>query len=984
VARIACPEFIGRGEESRALDAALERASAGAAPTVLVGGEAGIGKSRLVAELGRRAHARVLVGGCAPFGSSAAPLAPVVEALRQFTGGAGSDERARLLAVAPALAWLLPELAPAGSAPPPERFESGQSAVFEAVLATLGAVAAESPLVVVLEDLHWADRSTLELLALRMQSARVPGCLLVATYRSDELGPGHPLRLLLAELGRGGRAERLELRRFARDEVVAQVAGILGHAPGHAVVEDVWSRSDGNPFLAEELVAAGEHGEVGAPATVRDIVLARVETLSEPGQRVLRTVSVARRSLGHTALGTVAAIGERELDEALREALGRHLLVRAGDNGYAFRHALTREVVYAGLLAGERTRMHTQLALHLAPGATPELLAERAHHWYMAGENRRALESAVAAGLAVDGVYAHAEALTQYERALELWDRVEEPERLAGLDRVALRGRAAEAASCLGEPLRAAQIAQRALDELDPGAEPVRAALLLERIGRYSWIAGDTVHAVSAYEAAVRTMPAGASAERARVLAALGHAQMVSDRYRVARGLCAEGLEIARLVGARVEEGRALATLGAATAALGQPAEGLRTVRQGRALLERAAASPDFIFMTYSYEALALLGAADFSGLVDALRPGLELMRRMGMHRSHESWLDALRAAALLKLGRFQEAEAVLEAALLRDPTGIIRRVVQLLRGELALAQGRLAEADEALGQGRSATRAEQPFAGKLFELSVGLHLARREFDAAREEVGRGLRVLESLDDGHAIASLCRTGLQAEADRAQRARAGRRAADAHAAVAAAGELIERIRGVAGDDAELPALRLAADAELARAVGEPGADAWLGVADAWEALGEPYPRAYSLLRAVEAGLDERVPKAGLGAPLASARAIALELGAKPLADAAESIARRGRLPMPAAPSEPARPLPASQPLGLTPRELEVLRLVGRGYTNTQIAERLFISRKTASAHVSSILGKLGAGRRAEAAVIAARLDLLDEPSSTGTR
>jgi DNA-binding CsgD family transcriptional regulator/tetratricopeptide (TPR) repeat protein len=976
MARISCAELIGRAEESAALDAALERAAAGAAPTVLIGGEAGIGKSRLVVELAARAAARgarVLTGGCAPFGGSA-PLAPVLEALREFLRD--TEARARLFAAAPALAWLMPELAPAGPAAPPERFESGQSVVFESLLGALGAAAAEPPLLVVLEDLHWADRSTLELLALRVHAARVPGGLLVATYRSDELGPGHPLRLLLAELARSGRAERLELRRFGRQELVAQVAGILGRAPGHALLEDVWSRSDGNPFLAEELVAAGEHGDAGAPATVRDIVLARVETLSEPAQQVLRIASVTRHSLGHSALAAVADMDERELEDALREALGRHLLVRAGEDGYAFRHALTREVVYAGLLAGERRRLHTQLALHPDPGATPELLAERAHHWYMAGESRRALASAVTAGLAVDELYAHAEALTQYERALALWDRVERPERLAGMDRVRLRARAAEAASCAGEPLRAAQIAQRALDELDPAAEPVRAGLLLERIGRYSWIAGDTAHAVSAYEDAVRTMPAELSAERARVLAALGHVQLVSDRYRSARDRSAEGLAIARAKGARVEEGRALATLGAATAQLGDRAQGLRTVREARALLERAAASPDFVFMTFAYEAQALLRGARFADVVDALRPGIDLMHRLGMQRSHESWLDALRAAAQLKLGRFADAHATLDGALLRDPTGITRRVLQLLRAELALARGALGETADALADAERAARAEQPFAGKQFELDVGLHLARREFDGAAARVARGLDVLGRLDDGVAIASLCRVGLQAEADRAERARAVRRAAEARASATAATELLERMRAVeAPGAAELPALLLAGEAELARARGEPATDLWLSVAEAWEALSEPPPRAYALLRAAETGLGERRPKTQLAAPLTTAREIALELGAAPLADAAESIARRARLPLAVDPEE----LPPSDapPLGLTPRELEVLRLVGRGYTNTQIAGRLFISSKTAATHVSSILAKLGADRRAEAAAIAARLDLLDE-------
>jgi DNA-binding NarL/FixJ family response regulator len=957
----------------------------------LVGGEAGIGKSRLVDEFSRRVESETLVlsGACAPFGSSPPPFTPVVEALRASVRSADEERRTRLSAKAPALTRLLPELDPEGSAARRrETSETGQGLIFGQLLAVLEDLATERPLVLVLEDLHWADRSTLDLLVLRTQTARAAQSLVVATYRSDELDPGHPLRLTLAELRRSARTEQLELTRFGRNELIAQLTGILGHPPEYALVEEILERSDGNPFLAEELLAAASGTPGRTPTNVRDIVLARVETLSEQTQRMLGVLSAAPRSMTHDDLAGVADMTERDLERALREALAHHVLVRTHEATYAFRHALVREATYDGLLVGERRRLHLRLARALdmaqsSAGDTPsQLLADRAHHWYHAGDQRRALQAAVEAGLAADDVYAHAEALTQYERALELWDHVEHAEQLAGIDGVMLRARAAEAASALGEPLRAAHLIERALEDLDPVVQPVEAGLLRERLGRYSWIGGDTDYALAAYEEAVRVIPsASPSPERARALAALAHAQFIANRYTVAHALGVEGLEVARAVGAQPEEGRALATLGAAVAALGDSAAGLESVRQGRALLERAQAAPDLVFVTYSYESGALVDAGEFEAAVDAVRPGIELMRRHGMHRSHQSWLEGVEARALIKLGRWGEAGSLLDEALARGPVGITRRMIQLLRAELQLGRGEIATATETVAQARLAAEGDHPFTGKLFELAAWLAEIQGDFAAARLTVARGLAALDGLDDLQATAWLCWRGIQIEADRAEHARAHRRRAEATAAVGSGDELLARIRTLAAPPAaqslaELPALELSSGAEQARAAGRRATDLWLRAAAACRSQREPHPEARCLARAAEAGLAERRPKAEVAGWVSSARRIATELGAAPLVRALESIAARGRLPEQPREPDSANPPPPA-PLGLTPREIDVLRLVGRGFTNAQIAETLFISRKTASAHVSNILGKLEVGRRAEAAAIAARLGLLDE-------
>ena len=998
--RISCPAFIDRVEESAALDAALERAKTGATPTVFVGGESGIGKSRLVAEFSRRASedgARVLTGACAPFSRGPPPFTPVIEALRTLTRAADAAERAELVKVAPALTWLLPELAADGASwRKLEGFESGQSWVFALVLKVLEHVAAERPLVVILEDLHWSDRSTLDLLALRLQTERVPGGVVVATYRSDELASGNPLRLLLAELDRTGRADRLELRRFARAELIAQLTGILGRTPSYETVEDIVDRSDGNPFLAEELLAARSDSRAGTRTRVQEIVLARVETLSEPTQQLLRVLAAARRSLAHDAVAAVADLRERELEGCLREALGRHVLVSAPGGGYAFRHALMREAIYDRLLVSERERIHLQLARVLEADqgpVTPELLADRAHHWYSAGDHARALASAVEAGLAVDEIYAHAEALTQYERALELWGRVDDPERLAGTDRVTLRCRAAEAAACLGDMTRAVRLIECALEDVDSVAEPVRAGLMRERLGRYSWIGGDAAGALKAYEDAVRVIPdAPPSAERARAITALGHAQFVSCRYRAAEALCAEALGIARAVGARAEEGRALTTLGAATAGLGDGPDGVRMVREGRGLLERAGAAPDFIFVTYACESDVLAAAGDFEAAAETTRPGIDMLHRHGMHRSHQAWLEGRLAAALIKLGRWSrscpdpgrgapprpdghhppDAAAPARRARARPRRSRDRR--NLPRRGQKRSPGRPAVHRQAL-RDRRRSRAGAP------------RLPRRALNVAN-----GLAALDPLDDVQATAWLCWRGLEAQAEQAQRARARRHVTDADAALEIANGLLDRARALAGlhgarSVAELPALLQSCQAEAALAAGRSAAHHWLAAAEGWESLREPYPRAQCLVRGAEAALAERHPRTRITTTLTAANEIADRLGAAPLADALESIARRARIaiatPIPP-PAEPVRETDASTQLGLTPREIQVLTLVGHGYTNGQIADRLFISRKTAGAHVSNILAKLGVSRRAEAGAIAERLELVSHASAVSRK
>jgi predicted ATPase len=467
--RVASPTFVGRVEELQVLEEARRRAASTDPAVVLVGGEAGVGKTRLVAEVTARCGAdgtRVLAGGCVPVGDGALPYAPIVEALRTLVAEVGVDEVRGLIGPSwPELARLLPALGASERAR--QLDQAAQVRLFELVLGLLSRLGDQVPLVLVVEDLHWADRSTRDLLAFLVRNLRRERMLLVVTYRDDE--PGQ--RLLgpyLAELGRGGRVERIELSRLDRAQTVAQLVGILGAAPAAELVEDIFIRSEGNPFFTEELLAAVRAGSPELPATLRDLLRGRVQALPEQAWQVLAVVAVAGRRVSHRLLALVADLDDQALIEALRAAVAGQLLVTVpSEDGYDVRHALLREVVDADLLPGERARLHAGLAQtltgrpELADGPPAVAAAELAAHWDAAGELERTLPAAVEAGLAAERAHAFPEAQRHYERALELWDQVSQAAELAPLDRITLLERAAQAAHLLDEYPRAVELVRR-------------------------------------------------------------------------------------------------------------------------------------------------------------------------------------------------------------------------------------------------------------------------------------------------------------------------------------------------------------------------------------------------------------------------------------------------------------------------------------------------------------------------------------------
>jgi tetratricopeptide (TPR) repeat protein len=908
-----------------------------------VGGEAGVGKTRLVAELTARCGTdgtRVLSGGCVPVGEGALPYAPIVEALRALLGDVGANAVRELVGPSwPELARLLPALGAPDRSGQPE--QAAQSRLFELLLGLLGRLGEQAPLVLVVEDLHWADRSTRDLLAFLVRNLRRERVLLVVTYRNDEPGQQR-LGPYLAELDRGGPVQRLELPRLDETETGAQLAGILGAAPAADLVEDVFARSEGNPFFTEELLAVVQSGSGALPATLRDLLRGRVQALPERAQQVLELVAVAGRRVAHRLLAAVTGLGDAELDQALRAAVANQLLVTtSGGNGYQVRHALLREVVDADLLPGKRARLHADLAQalterpELADGSPAVAAAELAAHWDAAGEPTRALPARVQAGLAAERAHAFPEAQRHYERALELWDQVLQPASLAGLDRVELLTRAADAAGFAAQAQRALVLLTEALGRLDPAVDPVRVALLYLRLGGHRWHVGDEPGCLAALDQAVRIMPAEPSAERARVLGHLAQWLMMADRDRDAVGRAKQALAVARTVGARAEEGHALDILGTCTADTAQLEEARRIAEE--------VGNAEGIVRAYLNLGSTLWNIGQLPEAHTVSLRGLAVARELGLEWAMGSVLTAHVTAQLLEFGDWEQSDRVLAGALERDTWSAV--LLHGIKGLLELGRGDLQAAREHLEL--AGPLDPSPSSGDLvFAGLVELALQESRYDEARAIVDQAVSAVERVDQGEELpplgfAGVYALGLRVEADSAELARAARSAAAVQETRRRAEPLIATVRalpGPAGDpgDAWTPCHAALGEAEWSRLEGRSDPQAWQRAAEGWERLQLPYRAAYARFRQAEALLASRAPRAQTEPVIRTAHQTTVALGAGPLQREIELLARRGRLhleePAASAAAPQAPPSPAASSGLHYPTRIRAPSRLGKAFEN----------------------------------------------------
>ncbi len=991
--------LVGRATELGRLRAALRLAEDGRSTAALIAGEAGVGKTRLMASFAEAADADgacVLLGGCLDLGEGAVPYAPIVEALR---GLVRRMEPAELEAVIghgrSELARLMPDLGPVAEEHVSGlRLGSSQGRLFELLLGVLERMAARTPVVFIVEDLHWSDRSTRDLLGFLIRNLRDARVMLLLTYRADELHRRHPLLPFIAELGRLDRVERVDLQPFDGAELAAQLEAIAGHPLDASLVESIHARSGGNAFFAEELLmAAGEDGRADLPATLRDVLLGRVAHLAEPTQEFLRVASAAGQRVDPALVAAASEMQERAVYDALRECVNRQVLVpdpTSGEERYAFRHALLQEAVYEDLLSGERTRLHSAFAraIEATSTATRSRTAELAYHWYAAHDLPRALESAVAAGDEAEQRYAYPEAVEQYERAVELWDHVVDAQARAGRDRVELLAALANVAG-YHDPSRAVAHIQAAIREVDQAIDPVRCGRLNERLGRYAWIAGQGELAKQAYRTAVDVAPADPPSEvRARAMAGLAQILMLGGRYVESHAMAEEALGLARTVGARSIEGHALNTRGLSRGVAGDVAGALDDLDAALRIAEEVD-NVDDIGRAFANTTWMLELAGRLEDAIAVAERGVAATAQLGLMRFFGTHLLCNIGSCLHRLGRWDEGEEAVRRAEEAGPFGINEILVQELLARFALSRGRFDEAARRLAPlAAIAERAVDiqfvgPVEASLAELALW---EGRPADAA-ERIAAAIRLIDHSPEIR-IGEVYALGLRANADVAELARARRAAEQVDAAVAAGDALLEGIRRRHADVvATRPAVvhlsevwLLLCEAEATRLRRRPDAGAWLACAEAWERLGQPYVAGYARWREAEARLAARGDREPAQRALRAALDVARRLGATPLEREVVGLAARARLslatPEDGATAEARRaPADPAAELGLTNREREVLALVALGRTNRQIAEELFISGNTAGVHVSNILGKLGVGGRGEAAAVAYRLGLV---------
>jgi DNA-binding SARP family transcriptional activator len=437
--------FVGRADELGRLEAALETSASGAGTTVFVAGPAGLGKTRLTTELAARASARgatVLSGRCIQLVGTGVSYLPLVGALRPLRGSA-------------ALAGLtlreLPRLIPdlADAAPVAAARAESRLALFEEVLSVLGAT---EPVLLVLEDLQWADDSTLDLVAFLGHAIQQHRILLVATYRSDEVRPGDYLYRLATGLVSAGAARTMALAPLSHEDIEALIAATTAEPLAPELVAGIATRSEGNPFFARELLAAAARGEAALPPVLRDVLLGHIAVLEADARSVLRVAAAAGRDVSYGLLAAVLPLAELELASALREAVEHDVLVPdQAASTFRFRHALFAEAVYGTLLPGEREVLHERLARTLTESPGGAAAAEAAQHWVAASRPVEALEASLRAAREAEAVSGLTEALRHVERVLELWDQVPSAEQLSG---VALPSVLAWAAELAGQSVQ--------------------------------------------------------------------------------------------------------------------------------------------------------------------------------------------------------------------------------------------------------------------------------------------------------------------------------------------------------------------------------------------------------------------------------------------------------------------------------------------------------------------------------------------------
>jgi DNA-binding CsgD family transcriptional regulator len=901
-----------------------------------------MGKTRLLSEFRAEigADALVLSANCTDLGPLGVPFGPVRSIVRQLISAVGVD--AVLAAAGPgraAVTALLPELATAE-----DPSNAGDEPLHETLVSVLGQFSRDRTIILMVDDVHWADAATLSLLSYLLHTAGDERLLAVIAYRLEDAGRGHPLRQLLAELDRSRALTRRELKGLDDFGVADLVTRLNGTEPDPETVRQIARRTGGVPFFVEELVGLGDNR---IPDTLRDVLLARYERLNTRSQEFLRILAVGGMYVDHDLVGAV--MDDTDTDELARAATEETLLIGQTD-GYLFRHALVREAIYNELLAGERRRAHERFALALtARGAAA---SETSFHWFAARDLPRALSASMTAFDEAMVSRAFASGLQLGELALELWDQVPEPETRGGRTRSALLTQVTMAARDAGDRRSGLALVDQALDATSLAELPSRARLLqlkAELLAEEGLPGAEEVYieALAAIDDS-----ADDRALTARLQSSLATRYALTGHIDLARELFEEALATARQVGSSDMISKSLLGLGWLEALDGNLvstralfAESLEQAGDGIALL---------LYGTNASDVFVQLG--EYVAALDATERPILRARELGLERR---WGGPLSNSidALIGLGRWDEATERGRALLAIAPDGCSistqhrRRIVIAswrddIPGATAIAHDH-AELIETFGK-RGDLQDVLPTAATMGELAL--------FQGRLDDALREASVAWVLPhDGATGYDLPLLGIAARAIGEMR-RTGTAVPDGTA------EQLYSVFERMAPWAIVPRWRALVDAELSGPDGA-GTDvvAWQS---ATTALGDEsmpaHLRAYSWWRLGQAQLGANDRRAS-----AESLRIAVELAER---IGATWLTRRAReLLMTAAIGERVQDARDQ----LTSRERQVLDLVAEGMSNREIGQRLFISTKTASVHVSAILRKLGATTRTQAAVMAER-------------
>ena len=939
--------LLGRERDIAELTEALELAAQGFPQVVLVGGDAGIGKTTLVADLARRAsqlgftvatgHGLDLEAGIS--------FAPAVEAVRSLLDEV-EDVESR-----PAARRMLTLLEPE------EESRREPVRMLEHLTATVLEVAAAGPLLVVLEDMHWADRSTQDFAATLSRTAR-GALLLVLTFRSEELHRRHPFRNTVTEISRTPGSRRIDLAGLDRDSITGIAAAHTDGSPDPSMVTSVLYRSEGNPLYAEELLAADTEG---VPDHLSDLLLARIDALEQGPRALLRLASVNGTRLDTETLADLAGLDQAQVEACLRDALDANVLSQARGH-LEFRHPLLREAAYADLMPDERTRTHGRLAeiLQAKVDCEPDpglvSLSRLAFHWDAAHNLPRTLAASVRAGLLAQRLGA-AEALTQFERALAVWDRVPDAEAVAGHPQAELVVLLGEAAVGQGDDERWRMLVRTAVEMLGP--DPDR--LLASRI--YSALVpaarhADAIGKPEAIRLAVEY--AGDSPTEELALALNARSLYLNRHTRFADSLesAQQANDAARAAGCVEAEVYALHLGSLSLYFLGHIGDGLAGMERSDALARKAGMVGNMLDWTLP---LQYMEAGQVDRGLSIANQGFDEGMALGLPLQ-ATLCGAAGLKALLWRGLLDEAEQRLEEL---EELGLPAAIGRWHppRTELLLTRDDTHAATSLVHQ----TAAYAHDIGRTpwdTEVLTGLELAAMLDDGpgALETARSYLAQLDACDSPLTAAGAARIGFQAlclarsipglETDQLDE-RAARQLERAQAGLTE--EWRPSYYGVQLALAEAYAARYAGESAVAQ----------FRVATS---LAEPFGAYFALEPRLNLA-EELLAHGGRDEGrelLVACWSAAHDMGARYLERRVIGLATRSRVPLPQAPEHEG---PLSR---LTPREHEVLDLLATGATNRTIATTLFITEKTASVHVSNILAKLGAANRGEAAALARHL------------